>query len=399
MSSEKHQNAAPGAASDAARAAKRLVIKVGSAILCGEDGAVREVWLASLAKDIAKLRQDGCEVVVVTSGAIALGRKRLGLSAGLRLDEKQAASAAGQTALAQAWQSAFSPHDIAIAQILLTLDDTESRRRYLNARTTFRTLLDLSALPLVNENDTIATSEIRYGDNDRLAAHAAQLVESDLLIILSDIDGLYTADPRNDATAKHIPVVEAITPEIERMAGGVNRNAGVGSGGMASKVAAAKIASGAGCATIIAPGLGEHPVKAVLDGGAATLFQAAMTHDGARRQWIAGRLKPLGRIVIDDGAANALAKGASLLPAGVREVSGAFARGDAVEIVTTDGRILGQGLSAYDAGDARKVAGAKSDQIETLLGYRRRPALVEKDDLILRAEQCATTTLPAIWKT
>lgn len=385
MSSPLNRNAAQGAASEAARAAKRLVVKVGSAILCGEAG-VREAWLATLADDIAALRSGGAEVVVVTSGAIAIGRRRLGLSGALRLDEKQAASAAGQAALAQAWQQAFASHDIPIAQILLTLEDTENRRRYLNARATFRTLLDLGALPLVNENDTIATSEIRYGDNDRLAAHAAQLVESDLLVILSDIDGLYTADPRKDAAAEHIPLVEAVTPEIERMAGGANQSAGVGSGGMASKIAAAKIAGGAGCDTAIAPGLVEHPLKAVIDGGAATLFRASITHEGARRQWIAGRIRPSGRIVIDDGAAKALLGGASLLPAGVRDVEGAFARGDAVEIVTQDGRVIGQGLIAFDAGEARKIAGAKSNELETLLGYRRRPAMVEKDDLVLRSE-------------
>lgn len=385
MSSPLNRNAAQDAAAEAARAAKRLVVKVGSAILCGEAG-VREPWLAALAADIADLRAAGAEIVVVTSGAIAIGRKRLGLSGALRLDEKQAASAAGQAALAQAWQTAFAPHDIAIAQILLTLEDTESRRRYLNARATFRTLLDLGAMPLVNENDTIATSEIRYGDNDRLAAHAAQLVESDLLIILSDIDGLYTADPRKDASAKHIPLVEAVTPAIERMAGGVNESAGVGSGGMASKIAAAKIAGSAGCATIIAPGTVDHPLKAVLGGGAATLFRAATTREGARRQWIAGRLKPAGRIIIDEGAAKALQGGASLLPAGVKDVEGAFARGDAVEIVASGGRVIGQGLIAYDAGEARKIAGAKSDRIEALLGYRRRPAMVEKDDLILRSD-------------
>ncbi|PQA85556.1 glutamate 5-kinase [Hyphococcus luteus] len=385
MSSNLNRNAAQGAASAAAHAAKRLVIKVGSAILCGPDG-VREAWLSTLAADIVELRAGGVEIVVVTSGAIAIGRNRLGLKGALRLDEKQAASAAGQAALAQGWQAAFTPHDIAIAQVLLTLEDTENRRRYLNARATLRTLLGLGALPLVNENDTIATSEIRYGDNDRLAAHAAQLVESDLLVILSDIDGLYTADPRKDGSAKHIPLVEAITPEIERAAGGVNQSAGVGSGGMASKVAAAKIAGGAGCDTVIAPGLVDHPLKAVLDGGPATLFRASITHEGARRQWIAGRLKPSGRIVIDDGAAKALENGASLLPAGVKDVEGAFARGDAVEIVTLDGQSIGQGLIAFDAGDARKIAGAKSDRIEALLGYRRRPAMVEKDDLILRSE-------------
>lgn len=368
------------------RAAKRLVIKVGSAILCGSDGVTRTAWLASLADDISALRKSGCEVVVVTSGAIALGRHKLGLSGVLRLDEKQAASAAGQVALAEAWQAAFAPHQINIAQILLTLDDTEGRRRYLNARATFRTLLDLGALPLVNENDTIATSEIRYGDNDRLAAHAAQLVESDLLVILSDVDGLYTADPRKDPAAKHITVVENITPEIENSAGGANASAGVGSGGMASKIAAAKIAGGAGCAAIIAPGIMNNPLEAILNGGAATLFRPSTTPASARRLWIGGRLKPAGQIVIDDGAAKALAGGASLLPAGVSAVRGNFTRGDAVELVTKRGQIIGQGLSAYYADEIRKIAGCKSDQLEEKLGYKRRPAVVEKDDLVLRTD-------------
>jgi glutamate 5-kinase len=387
MSSVDHQNGAKSAAAIAACAAKRLVVKVGSAILCTERGVVRADWLASLSDDIAQMRASGSEVVIVTSGAIALGRQKLGLTGALRLDEKQAASAAGQAALAQAWQEAFTQHGVTIAQILLTLDDTENRRRYLNARATFRTLLDLGALPLVNENDTIATSEIRYGDNDRLAAHVAQLVESDLLIILSDIDGLYTADPRKEPSAKHIPIVETITPEIEHAAGGVNMSAGVGSGGMASKIAAAKIAGSAGCATIIAPGLGDYPLRAVRESGAATLFAPSTTRDRARRQWIAGRLKPLGRISIDDGAVKALLGGASLLPAGVTYVSGEFARGDAVEIADSTGRVIAQGLSAYYADEARQIAGAKSDQIETLLGYRRRPAVVEKDDLVLKGDR------------
>jgi glutamate 5-kinase len=387
MTSLQHQNGVQGAAAMAARAAKRLVVKVGSAILCGDDGVVRTAWLSSLADDVASMRKQGCDIVVVTSGAIAIGRKRLGLTGALRLDEKQAASAAGQAALAQAWQIAFDPHQVAIAQILLTLDDTENRRRYLNARATFRTLLDLGALPLINENDTIATSEIRYGDNDRLAAHAAQLVESDLLIMLSDIDGLYTADPRRESTVAHIPYVSAITPVIELAAGGANQLASVGSGGMASKIAAAKIAGNAGCAAIIAPGMGDHPLRAVMEGGKATLFKPSVTRDSARRQWIAGRLKPLGQITIDEGAEKALLGGASLLPAGVKKIAGEFARGDAVEIVSASGKLIGQGLVAYDANEAIKVAGAKSEQIEALLGYRRRPALVEKDDLILRASK------------
>ncbi|WP_411820530.1 glutamate 5-kinase [Hyphococcus formosus] len=369
------------------RAAKRLVIKVGSAILCAPDGAPRSEWLSSLADDVASLRNDGRQVVIVTSGAIALGRHKLGLSGALRLDEKQAASAAGQVALAEAWQSAFAPHGINIAQILLTLDDTEGRRRYLNARTTLRTLLDLGALPLVNENDTIATSEIRYGDNDRLAAHAAQLIGSDLLVILSDIDGLYTADPRKDSSAKHIDVVDVITPEIEQSAGGANASAGVGSGGMASKIAAAKIAGGAGCAAIIAPGTGNNPIKAILDGGASTLFRPSTTPANARRLWIGGRLKPAGQIMIDDGAAKALQKGASLLPAGVTEVRGNFTRGDAVEIITKGDKVIAQGLSAYYSDEMRAIAGCKSDQLEAVLGYKRRPAVVEKDDLVLRTEK------------
>lgn len=367
-------------------AAKRLVVKVGSTILCGEDGAVRADWLAALAEDIAALRSKGVEVVAVTSGAIALGRTRLGLGRALRLDEKQAASAAGQAALVQAWQAAFDPHGVRIAQILLTLDDTENRRRYLNARATFRTLLDLGALPLVNENDTVATSEIRYGDNDRLAAHAAQIIESDMLVILSDVDGLYTADPRRDADAAHIAVVDAVTPDVERAAAGPNAAAGVGSGGMASKIAAAKIAGANGCASIIAPGGVAHPIGEILRGGRATLIRASDNAKNARRRWIGGRLKPAGRIAIDKGAARALGGGASLLPAGVVGVSGDFSRGDAIQVVGPDGAVLGQGLSAYYADELRKIAGRRSDEIEALLGYRRRPAVIEKNDLALRAE-------------
>jgi len=369
------------------RAARRIVVKVGSAILCGDgdDGTVRASWLASLADDIAQLRRAGREAVVVTSGAIALGRGRLGLARGpLKLEEKQAASAAGQIALAEAWGAAFAAHGVTVAQILLTLDDTEHRRRYLNARAAMRALLDLGAMPLVNENDAVTTEEIRYGDNDRLAAHAAQIVGADLLVILSDVDGLYTADPRRDPSAAHLPLVEAITPDIEASAAGPNLSAGVGSGGMESKLAAAKIAGGAGCAAIIAPGHGDNPLSAVLDGGKATLFRAAKTRESARRQWIAGRLKPAGTIVIDDGAAKALGAGKSLLPAGVVGVRGDFARGDAVAVENAKGEVLAQGLSAYHADEIRRIAGRRSDEIEPLLGYRRRPAVIEKNDLVLR---------------
>ncbi len=370
-------------ASEALAGARRLVVKVGSAILCGDGAAARAEWLAALAEDIAGLRKDGREVVVVTSGAIALGRRRLKLEGPLRLDEKQAASAAGQAALVEAWQRAFAAHDIAVAQILLTLDDTEDRRRYLNARATFETLLELGALPLVNENDTIATAEIRYGDNDRLAAHTAQIAGADLLVILSDIDGVYDADPRRVAGARRLALIARLTPDIEAGAGGANAVAGVGSGGMASKIAAAKIAGSAGAATIIAPGTDDHPLRRLREGGPATLILASTTPDNARRQWIGGRLKPEGSIGIDAGAARALLGGASLLPAGVVSLTGVFQCGDAVLVTGPDRAILGQGLSAYSASDLQKIAGLRSDDIERVLGYRRRPAVIEKDDLVL----------------
>ncbi len=373
------------AAGLALRSARRVVVKIGSAILCGEDG-VRTEWLAGLASDIVALRDRGVDVVVVTSGAIALGRNRLGLKKGLRLEEKQAASAAGQAALMQAWQAAFSTHGVTVGQLLITLDDTENRRRYLNARATLRTLLDLGALPIVNENDTVATSEIRYGDNDRLAAHAAQILEADALVILSDVDGVYDADPRASPEAKRIDVIDAVTPEIEAAAAGPNVHAGVGAGGMASKIAAAKIACGNGCAAIIAPGHYEQPLARVVNNGAATLIRASASGAGARRQWIGGRLKPAGEIHVDDGAAKALKDGASLLPAGVTQVAGAFSRGDAVTIVDAGGRVLGQGLSAYNSVEVAKIAGRRSEDIESLIGYKRRPAVIEKNDLALRSE-------------
>ncbi len=371
-------------ARSALAAARRLVVKVGSAILCDDKGGVREAWLSALAAEVAALRKDGREIIVVTSGAIALGRKRLGLAGALRLDEKQAASAAGQAALVGAWQRAFDPHRVNVAQILLTLEDTENRRRYLNARATFSTLLDLGALPLVNENDTIATAEIRYGDNDRLAAHAAQIVGADLLVILSDIDGVYDRDPRRDEHAKHLPLIKQVTAEVERAAAGPNAAAGVGSGGMASKIAAAKIAGASGCATLIAEGVGEFPLRAIAEGKRASLILPQQTRERARRNWIAGRLKPLGEIIIDNGAAKALLGGASLLPAGVTRVSGDFQRGDAVTISGPDGAALAQGLSAFSAIEIAAIAGKKSDEIEPILGYRRRPAVVEKNDLVLR---------------
>lgn len=364
-------------------AAHRLVIKVGSATLTGAEGAVRESWLATLAADIASLRRSGREAVVVTSGAIALGRRRLGLEGSLRLDEKQAASAAGQAALVGAWQRAFDPEGVLVAQILLTLEDTENRRRYLNARATFATLLELGALPLVNENDTIATAEIRYGDNDRLAAHAAQIIGADLLVMLSDIDGVYDRDPRLDAAARRLAVIERITPEIERAAGGANAAGGVGSGGMASKIAAAKIAGAVGCATVIAEGGPDHPLRAIAAGANATLILPRRSRERARRQWIAGRLKPLGALIIDDGAERALRAGASLLPAGVKSLLGEFARGDAVSVRNLAGDVVGQGLASFSSGEIAAIGGKRSQEIETILGQRRRPAVIEKSDFVL----------------
>ena len=370
------------AAGERLRKSRRLVVKVGSAILCGADG-VRQGWLTALAAEIATLRASSVEIVIVSSGAIALGRRQLGLGRGLRLDEKQAASAAGQAALMQAWQSAFARHETPVAQVLLTLDDTEDRRRYLNARATARTLLDLGAVPIVNENDTVATSEIRYGDNDRLAAHVAQLVEADTLLILSDVDGVYDADPRTSKNASRFDVIDAITPAIESAAAGPNAAAEVGSGGMASKLAAAKIAAQNGCATIIAPGHVEAPLAQIREGGPATLIRENGSASTARLRWIAGRLKPAGEIHIDAGAEKALRAGASLLPAGVTKVVGEFSRGDAVAMIGPEGQIVGQGLCAYHRGELEQIAGRQSDEIETLLGYKRRPAAIEKNDMAL----------------
>lgn len=375
-------NVQTSAAGERLRGSRRLVVKVGSAILCADDG-VRAEWLASLTAELAALRKDGVEIVIVSSGAIALGRAQLRLGDGLRLDEKQAASAAGQAALAHAWQSAFAQFGLPVGQILLTLDDTENRRRYLNARATLRTLLDLGAIPVVNENDTVATSEIRYGDNDRLAAHAAQLVEADTLLILSDVDGVYDADPRSHPSANRLAVIETITPEIEAAAEGPNASRGVGSGGMTSKLSAAKIAANSECATIIASGHVHAPLTHIREGGAATLIEAKTSSPNARRRWIGGRIKPSGAIHIDAGAEKALRSGSSLLPAGVVSVDGEFSRGDAVSVIGPGDSAVGNGLSAYAASDIRLIAGRRSEDIETVLGYKRRPAIIEKNDLAL----------------
>jgi glutamate 5-kinase len=367
---------------------KRIVVKVGSALLVGEDGAVDAAWLRTLATDIARLKARGVQPLVVSSGSVALGRRRLKLGRGkLDLEQKQAAAAAGQSLLMRAWEEALEPHGAHCAQILLTPDDTETRRRWLNARATLETLLGLGAVPVVNENDTVATEELRYGDNDRLAARVAQMIGADLLVLLSDVDGLYTADPRSNPSAEHIPVVSELTPEIEAMAGGSNAAAGTGVGGMATKLAAARIAQGAGCATLIAVGKledGQAPLTAVEAGVRSTLFEPHATPAAAYKQWIAGSLAPQGALTVDAGAATALKAGKSLLPAGVKAVQGGFGKGDAVLVRGPDGAEIGKGLAAYGAEEARAIMGKRSDAIEAVLGYAGPSALIHRDDLVLR---------------
>ncbi len=362
---------------------KRVVVKVGSTLLVDSAaGAFKHDWLASLAADVAALKQAKKEVIVVSSGAIALGRRALKLKSGaLRLEESQAAAAIGQVRLAQAYVDAFHGHDIQVAQILLTLEDTEERRRYLNARETLRTLLALGAVPVINENDTVATAEIRYGDNDRLAARVASMLEADMLVLLSDIDGLYSANPQRDPSARHIPEVRAITPEIERMAEGPV--SGVSKGGMQSKIAAAKIATSAGAAVVIADGHVLHPLRAIASAERTTLFVPRVSPAQAKKRWIAGGISAQGTIIIDVGAERALLSGKSLLPAGVKSVAGHFERGDAVLVKSEDGRELARGLIAYNDEDARRLVGRRTVEIESILGYRGRDEMIHRDDLAL----------------
>ena len=363
--------------------AKRVVVKVGSALLVDEAGAPDRTWLHAFAADLARLRGRGQQALIVSSGAVALGRRRLGLTRrALTLPEKQAAAAAGQSALMRAWEEALEPHGLVAAQVLLTRDDTEVRRRWLNAHATLEALLGLSVVPVINENDTVVTEEIRYGDNDRLAARVAQMIGADALVLLSDIDGLYTADPRRDPDARHIPVVERLTPEIEAMAGGANAAASVGTGGMATKLAAARIAQAAGCATIITLGRRPAPLLAVESGDRATVVQPHTTPRAAYKGWIAGSLHPAGALTIDAGAARAVRSGKSLLAAGVRRVEGRFGKGDAVVILTEDGAEIGRGLARYDAEDAARILGLRSDAIDAALGFTSGP-LVHADDLAL----------------
>ncbi len=360
--------------------ARRVVVKIGSALLVGpQAGRLREDWLTALAADVAALRARGIDVVLVSSGSIALGRGVLGLqAASLPLEKSQAAAAVGQIRLARAYEDALAPHGIKAAQILVTLEDTTSRRRYLNIRATLETLLGLGVVPIVNENDTTATDEIRYGDNDRLAAQVAVTTGADLLVLLSDVDGLYSANPQTDPQAEHIAEVERITPQIEAMAG--DPVSGVSRGGMRTKLQAARAATAAGCAMVITAGETLHPLAALAAGARCTRFAPHGDPQAARKRWI-GAMKERGQIHVDEGAGAALAQGRSLLPAGVVAVQGEFERGDAVAIVAADGTRMGQGLVRYAADEARRIRGCRSGDIAPILGYPGRAALIHRDDM------------------
>jgi len=361
---------------------RRITVKIGSALLVDRSKGLRTEWLASLVADIAGLWNGGTEVLVVSSGAIALGRTILGLGKRvLKLEESQAAAAVGQIALARAWSEELARHGLKSGQVLVTLGDTEERRRYLNARATIGTLLKLKAVPVINENDTVATTEIRYGDNDRLAARVATMMGADLLVLLSDIDGLYTAPPAFNPDARHIPVVERITPEIDAMAGGAASE--LSRGGMRTKIDAGKIATAAGTAMIITRGDRMNPLSAIDRGEMCTWFAPSANPVRGYKSWIAGQLEPAGRLTVDAGAISALLSGKSLLPAGVRLVSGDFSRGDTVAILDSDGREVARGLVAYDAPDALRIAGLKSAEIAEALGYEPRSAMVHRDDLVV----------------
>lgn len=390
MSEDLQTSAPPGAPADRAphaallATARRVTVKVGSSLLVDDSiGGIRGKWLATLGADIARLRADGKQLVVVSSGAVALGRRHLGLKKSARLSLKQAAAAAGQPLLMQGWEQALAPFGIPTAQLLLTIDDTESRRRWLNGRATMKVLLASGALPVVNENDSVATEELRYGDNDRLSARVAQMLQSDLLILLSDVDGLYTANPARDQGARHVPHVEAITDEVERWAGDAS-GAGVGSGGMRTKLAAARIAQGFGCATIIASGRTDHPLKSIASGEAmATIIDAAGTPARAYKQWIAGALVPAGAVTIDGGAVEALAAGKSLLPAGVRSVQGSFERGVCLRILDLGGSEVARGITAYNSAETQAILGCPSADIVLRLGYSGPDELIHRNDLVL----------------
>ena len=360
----------------------RLVIKVGSSLLIGDNGALNRHWLDGLAADIADLHSEDRDVLVVSSGAIAIGCTVLGINKRrAKLEDLQAAAAAGQVQLVHAYSEALAVHGITTAQVLLTPGDTENRRRFLNARGTMGRLLDRSVVPIINENDTVTTEEIRYGDNDRLAARVAQLVMADALLLLSDVDGFYSADPGTDSNAQHIPEITSISTETLAMAGETRSD--IGSGGMSTKVQAARIATHAGCSTIIASGLVERPVKALLNGARCSIFRAQGTPAVARKQWLAGALEVNGILVIDAGAAEALREGNSLLPVGIAAVQGDFRRGDIVTLADGGGTELGRGLAEYSSSEASRLLGCRSEQIEERRGYRGRSVMIHRDELVL----------------
>jgi glutamate 5-kinase len=376
--------------------ARRIVVKVGSALLVDAESArVNRAWLETLVEDLLRLRRRGQRVILVSSGAIALGRRRLGLKHGtLRLEESQAAAAVGQIRLAHAYKELLESNDVTVAQVLLTLEDSERRRRYLNARATLESLLELGALPVINENDTVATAEIRYGDNDRLAARVAQMTGADCLVLLSDVAGLYSADPNRDPTARLIREVRHITPEIEAVAG--RTASALGSGGMAAKIAAARIALAAGCHMCIAAGAPRHPLRRLEEGAECTWFVPTATPAAARKQWIAGTLRPAGAITIDAGALRALLEGRSLLPAGVTGARGRFDRGDTVSVLAADGVEVARGIIAYSDSDAARIMGRKTSEIAAILGFRGRDEMIHRDDLVLlRPHGAGAAVVPA----
>jgi len=371
---------------DLIKSTRLVVIKIGSALIVDPaTGKARADWMRDLAADVASLRAAGTQVVLISSGSIALGRQHLSLPAGaIKLPEKQAAAAIGQVELAQLWSNALQAHDMRTAQILLAPEDTETRRRHINARTTIQTLLELGFVPVVNENDTVTTYEIRFGDNDRLAARVAGMISADLLILLSDVDGLYTKNPHQCEDAEHIPEITQIDEDIMALGGGAN--AEFASGGMVTKLAAARIATEAGADMVICKGSASRPVTALLDGARYSLFHRRTSPKKARKNWIAGALDPKGQIVVDKGAQSALLKGKSLLPVGILRLSGQFDRGDLVQIINAEGIELGHGLAGYATAEAEKIKGQKSQVIETLLGYEGRAELIHADDLVLRGD-------------
>ena len=368
--------------------AKRIVVKIGSSIVIDDQNEANAPWLAGLASDIAQWRAKGRHVIVVSSGAVGLGRRALELHGRLKLEEKQAAAAVGQGQLMRAYDKALAPHGLRTAQLLLTIEDSEQRRRYLNARATLEALLELNVVPIINENDTVATNELRFGDNDRLAARAAQMSGADALILLSDIDGLYTEDPRNNPNARHLSFIDQITPEIEAMGGGPNAGPEVGTGGMKTKISAAQIALSSGCATVVAAGDSPTALSDLEAGARHTLFARRRTPGAARKAWIAGHLNPVGRLWVDAGARHAVESGKSLLPAGVTRVEGDFLRGDPIAIADPKGADFARGLVAYDAPQASLIAGRQSGEIESIIGYRGRSVIVHRNDLALLPTSC-----------